>query len=119
MNTQAKLNERLAFSAPGEWVPMAQYRQFCAVGFVAETSPETEVTVQLRKATDAAGSGPANHGTAVTSNTKAVAQAYASELGEDGSGNAYTHVQATITGGGSPAADSSGVVIRGDGRFNP
>lgn len=119
MNTKAKLNERLAFSALAAWVAMEAYNQVVAVGQVAETSPETDVTVQLRKATDASGSNAADLGTAVTSPTQAVAQAYASDLGETEDGTPYTHVSATVTGAGSPAADSSGVVIRGDGRFNP
>jgi len=119
MSTKAKLHERLAFSAPGAWVSMADYRQVVAYGAVADTSPDTDVTVQLRKATAASGSNATNFGTAVTGPTQAVAQGYASELGATAGGVPFTHVSATITGAGSPAADSSGVVIRGDGRFNP
>lgn len=119
MNTKAKLNERLVFSAPATWVSMADYRQVVAVGRVAETSPTTDVTVQLRKATDASGSDAADLGTAVTTATQAIAQAYASDLGKTAGGTPFTHVSATITGAGSPPASSSGDVVRGDGRFNP
>jgi hypothetical protein len=121
MNTTAKLNERLAFSAPAEWVPMDAYRQVIAVGTIPAVSPPGDVTVQLRKALDAGGTGPANLGTAVTAPTQAVAQAYASELGATEGGVPYTHVSAVITGPGSPIAETGDgdLVIRGDGRFNP
>lgn len=119
MQTQAKLNERLTFSAPATWVPMALFDQVVAEGRVAVTSPPTNVTVQLRKATSAAGANAANLGSAVVAATQAVAQAYAADLGTHSSGAAFTHVSATITGAGSPAAASEGVVVRGAGRFNP
>lgn len=119
MTTKAKLNERLAFSAPAEWVPMAEYRQVIAAGVIAETSPPGDVTVQLRKATDDQGSDADDLGAAVQTPTRAVAQAYASDLGETAGGVPFTHVSAQITGPGSPVEESGGLVIRGDGRFNP
>lgn len=112
MQTQAKLNERLAFSAPATWVPMALYDQVVAVGHSAG-----DVTVQLRKATSAAGANAADLGSAVTADGVASAQAYAAHLGETG-GVAFTHVSATITGAGSPPAASAGSVLRGAGRFS-
>ena len=118
MKTLAKLNERLAFSVATDWVPMETYRQVVGVGLAPVTSPATEVTVQLRKATSSAGADAANLGSAVAADDQAVAQAYASELGETAGGVPFTHVSAVITSDASPDA-SFGTVIRGDGRFNP
>jgi len=119
MINNAKLNEKLAFSLPSVWVAIALYNQVVAVGTIAVTSPPGEVTVQLRKATNADGDNPANLGSAVAANNQAIAQAFASDLGETVGGVPYTHVSATITPPGSPPVAVDGVVIRGDGRFNP
>lgn len=119
MNTTAKLNERLAFTEPGVWAPMENYRQFIGVGIVVDTSPPTEVTVELHKATDVGGSDDTVIKPAVTGDTEVSVQAYTSELGETAEGIPFTHVTAIVTGGGSPPAGTNGVVIRGDGRFNP
>lgn len=119
MNTNAKLNERLAVSRPDEWVPMDLHRQVVATAIIAATSPPGQVTVQLRKATDANGTNAANLGTAVTAEDQATAQAYASDLGvHAGSGLPFTHVSAVVTPPGSPPVDVAAVVIRGDGRYN-
>jgi len=119
MITNAKINERLAFSRADQWVSMQNYDQVAAVAIAPDASPETEVTVQLRKATDASGSNAADLGTAVAANSKAVAQAFASALGETAGGLAFTHVSATITDAVSPNSEFQTVVIRGAGRFNP
>lgn len=116
MITNAKLNERLTFSRAGDWVPMANFAQVCGVGLAPVASPESSVSVQLRKATSAAGANAADLGTAATGDGQAVAQAYANELGETG-GVPFTHVQAIVTSG-SPNV-GYGTVIRGAGRFNP
>lgn len=113
MNTKAKLNERLEFSDPDEWVPMANFDQVVAVGVAYGNSPVASITVQLRKATDSSGSDADDLGSSVQADQKAVAQAYAEDLGETSGGTAFTHVQATVTGA------ENGVVIRGSGRFNP
>lgn len=119
MNTNAKLNERLVFSRPDEWVPMDIYRQVVATATIAATSPPGQVSVQLRKATDASGSNPADLGAVVTADSQATAQAYASDLGvHAGSGLPFTHVSAVVTPPGSPPVDVAALVIRGDGRFN-
>jgi len=119
----AKLNEREVYSPAGNWVPVANYRQFVGVGVLENADSTETVTVQLRKATDASGTNPANHGTAVVGTSSGAdqdlvvsAQAYASELGKTGGGLAYTHVCALVTDTGSPE-NSYGIVIRGDGRF--
>lgn len=112
MNTKAKITERLTFSLATEWVPMALFDQVCAVGLAAVTSPETSVSVQLRKATSAAGAGADDLGAAVVADGKAVAHAYAEDLGAT-----FTHVSAVITSGSPETA--FGTVIRGAGRFNP
>jgi hypothetical protein len=108
----AKLTERLAFSAPAEWVSMAEYRKVLAAASADAASPPVQVSVQLRKATDASGTNAANLGSAVTSGDVAVAEADVSDLGATVGGVLYTHVSATITNG-------NGVVIRGSGRFSP
>lgn len=116
MQTQGKINERMTFSRPGDWVPIALFDQVCAVGQAPAASPETSVSVQLRKATSAAGANAADLGSAVVADSQAVAQAYASDLGETG-GTPFTHVSAVITSGSPELAN--GIVIRGAGRFNP
>jgi hypothetical protein len=118
MIVNAKLHELLAFSAPTAWVPMANYRQVIAECRVAVASPETDVTVQLRKATDDQGSDADDLGAAVTTGTQAIAHAFASDLGKTSGGVPFTHVSAVITGAGSPLVESDGVVVRGDGRFS-
>lgn len=117
MQTKAKLTERLTFSRPTDWVPIALFDQVCAVGQAPATSPETSVSVQLRKATSAAGANAANLGSAVVADSQAEAQAYAEDLGETGGGVPFTYVSAVITSGSPETAN--GVVIRGAGRFNP
>lgn len=117
MQTHGKINERLTFSRATDWVPMAEFDQVCAVGQAPATSPETSVSVQLRKATSAAGAAADNLGSAVVADSQAVAHAYASDLGETGGGVPFTHVSAVITSGSPETAN--GVVIRGGGRFNP
>lgn len=119
MISNAKINERLAFSRTGDWVSMENYAQVCAAAIAPAASPETSITVQLRKATDASGSNAADLGTAVTADSKAIAQAYAEDLGETAGGVAFTHVAAVIADGVSPNSDFDAVVIRGAGRFNP
>lgn len=118
MITAGKINERLDFSLADSWVPMANHRQVSAVGLAPITSPSTQVTVQLRKATSAAGADAADLGTAVIADDQAVAQAYASELGETAGGVPFTHVSAVITSSASPDP-SFGTVVRGSSRFNP
>jgi hypothetical protein len=114
MQTHAKINERLTFSRASDWVPMANFAQVCAAGFVPVASPEAAVSVQLRKATSAAGANADDLGSSAGGNGSAVAQAYASELGETAGGIPFTHVSAVITGAGG-----FGTVVRGAGRFNP
>lgn len=112
MQTAGKLTDRLNFSRPVDWVPVAEFSQVAVSAFVPDTSA---VTIQLRKATDAAGTDAADHGAVVNgSNGAAKADVSANELGRTVGGVPYTHVSATITG-----TDSFGVLMRGGGRFNP
>ena len=117
MRTHGKITERLTFSRPTDWVPIAQFDQVSAVGQAPVTSPETSVSVQLRKATSAAGAGADDLGAAVVADGQAVAHAYASDLGETSGGVPFTHISAVITSGSPETAN--GVVIRGAGRQNP
>lgn len=127
MASNAQFKERLAFSAVGAWVPMAAYNRVGAVGLMDAADSTEGVTVQLRKATDAAGANAADLGTAVTvrstatnTDVSAVAEATVDDLGAVG-GVQFTHVSASITkASGSPAPGEAvyGVVYRGGARFS-
>jgi hypothetical protein len=122
-----KLTEVIAVSPAASWVAMASYRQFTGIGALTAADDGEGISVQLRKATSAAGANAADHGTAVTAastatNTdiSAMVSAFAADLGETAGGVRFTHVTATVTLTGSPAAteELSGIVIRSDGRFS-
>ncbi len=128
MITNAKISERLQVSDAAAWVPVANYRQIMAVGVMVAADATEGVTIQLRKAVDASGTSPANHGSAVTAlSTGANTTVYASTdveanaLGKTGGGVPYTHVSLTVSKAGSPAPAEViyGFILRGDGRFNP
>ena len=127
MTTKHKITEVIAISPAGTWVAMSGYRQFAALATLAAADSGEGISVQLRKATSAAGADAADHGTAVAVasadtdvDISAMTAAYAADLGETAGGVAYTHVTATVTITGSPAAteELSGIVVRCDGRFS-
>lgn len=120
-----KLSETVMVFPSGTWVDASKYRQFLGVGFLAAADGGESVTVQLRKATDAAGAGAVNFGAAVTVTEPgtspaandlltAAADGRADELGQI-AGVQYTHVSVTITDDASPEA-STGFLIAGDAR---
>lgn len=122
-----KLSEVITVSVAATWVAMDLYRQFTGIGALAAADDGEGISVQLRKATSAAGANAADHGTAVTAastatdtDLSAVVSAYAADLGETSGGVRYTHVTCTVTRTGSPASteELSGVLIRSDARFD-
>ncbi len=97
-----KLSEVAAVGSAADWLPISGYNEVsCAVVADPSSSPLSEVTVQLRKATDNTGSNAANLGSAVTGDFGVIASALAEELGNL-SGTDFTHVSATITDEASP-----------------
>lgn len=127
MTTKHKLSEVITVSVAGTWVAMDLWRQFTGVGALAAADDGEGISVQLRKATSAAGANAGDHGTAVTAastvtdtDLSAVVSAYACDLGEFSAGVPYTHVTCTVTRTGSPASteELSGVLIRSDSRFD-
>lgn len=127
MNTKHKLSEVITVSVAGTWVPMAEFRQFTGIGALEDADSGEGISVQLRKATSAAGANAADHGTAVTASStatdtdiSAVVSAYAADLGETAGGVRYTHVTCTVTRTGSPASteELSAILIRSDARFD-
>lgn len=102
----SKLEERIRVSAAaGAWFPIAGMKAVTgAAASAVASSPLSSVTVQLRKATDANGSNPANLGTSKTSNYGVVVTANAEEMGYTDATQAtpYTHVQAVVTDSASP-----------------
>lgn len=122
-----KLHEVINCSDAAAWVAMEAYRQVTGVGILVDADDGEGVTVQLRKATDASGTGAADLGDPVTvssdaadTDVTAMASAYADQLGETAGGVAFTHVSATVTKAGSPepAETLTAFVIRSDGRFS-
>lgn len=122
-----KLHEVINCSDSAAWVAMEAYRQVTGVGILVDADDGEGVTVQLRKATDASGTGAADLGSPVTVTSSAtdvdvtaMASAYADELGETAGGVAFTHVSASVTKAGSPAPAETltAFVIRSDGRFS-
>lgn len=122
-----KLTEVIAVSPAASWVAMDHYRQFTGIGTLTAADSGEGISVQLRKATSAAGANAGDHGTAVTAastvtdtDLSAVVSAYAADLGEFSAGVPYTHVTCTVTRTGSPASteELNGVLIRSDSRFD-
>lgn len=124
----SKLSERVRIYPAGVWVDASKFRQFMGFGYVEAADGGESVTVQLRKATDSAGSGATNFGTAVTTTRAgsspaaddlivAAQDGRADELGETGGGVQYTHVSVQITGDASPET-AAGVLVCGDARFS-
>lgn len=112
--TTSKLEERIRVSAAaGAWFPIAGMKAVTGVAVSAvASSPLSSVTVQLRKATDASGSNPANLGDSKTSNWGVAKTALAEELGylEAAQTTPYTHVQCVVTDSASPNT-ANGVLI--------
>lgn len=101
----------VGFASATNWLPISGFNEVsCALAADPSSSPLSEVTVQLRKATDAAGTGAANLGSAVTGDRGVIASALAEELGEDVSGNQFTHVAVVITDEASPNT-ATGVLL--------
>lgn len=100
--SHARLNEQATPDLVSSWVSMADYREYTAFAVAGDVSPRNGVTIQLRKATDASGTGAANHGSAVTADDRCSATLLAEDLGQTGGGVQYTHVSATVTDQDSP-----------------
>jgi hypothetical protein len=121
-----KLNGVINPTPVASWVPMAGYRQVTGIGVIADADDAEGVTVQLRKATSAAGANAADLGDAVTVlstdtdvDVAAMATAYAYDMGEHTDGTPFTHVSCTVSGAGSPDTETAvGVVVRSSGRFS-
>lgn len=117
---------RRSFSALGRWRWMGNYRRFGAVGILPNADAGQGVTVQLRRATDAAGSNAADLGSPTTTisdddavDVLAVAEASADDLGAFAAGVPYTHVTAVVSAAGSPAPSEPayGILFRSEGRY--
>jgi hypothetical protein len=124
----SKLSERLYVAPAGVWVSAALFERFCAVAMTTLADGGEHVGAQLRKATDAAGSGATNFGTATTTTLPGTSPAAndtiiaahdgkADELGVDGSGVQYTHVSALALSAVSPEGGVA-VLVCGDARFS-
>lgn len=116
----AKLAEVVDFAAPAStWVSVGLARQITGFALSTDvTSPANVVTVQLRKATSAAGANAANLGTAVSGDLKAAYTMLDEDLGAFTDGTPYTFVQAVVTDVDSPNAVQGGVVLS-ERRFDP
>lgn len=115
----AKLSEVSVASVAVTWVPVALFKQVSAIGVIADADSPEVLTVQLRKATDASGTGATNWGTAVTA-TSAAADSDLSAIQTeevDSIGAGYTHVAAVISSDASPETPT-GVVLRTNPRYS-
>lgn len=106
------------------WFAMANYDRVAGFASLPGAEVAESVTVQLRKATDAAGTNAANLGAAVTTtatvaNTDliAVQEAMADDLGKTGGGLQFTHVSITVTKSSDTEVASAGYLLRANGRF--
>ena len=125
--SHSKGSERINVYPVGVWVDASKFFQFTGVALLNLADGGDSVTAQLRKATDANGSNPANFGDAVTVSQpgsspaadeliKAAANGRSDELGKTGGGVPYTHVSLSISGG-SPEIEQ-GVLIGFDPRYS-
>ena len=116
----AKLAEIANVVAPAAvWVSVDLARQITGFALSTDrTSPANVVTVQLRKATSAAGANAANLGTAVAGALTAQYTMLDEDLGEFSAGVPFTHVQAVVTDTDSPNAVIGGVILSHN-RFDP
>lgn len=124
----SKLSERLNAYPAGTWVSAALFTQFCAVAFLAGADGVETVTVQARKATNAAGAGAVNHGDPVTvanpvtsppssNDIKAAVDFRSDQLGQTAGGVPYTHVSFVASDTGDTET-ATGFLIAGDARFS-
>jgi len=101
----ARLSELIKTADPAVWNPISGMKAVTGiVRALYASSPSNEVTIQLRKATDVAGSNAANLGSSVTGDYAAAVTALIEELGSFNASTPYTHVSATITDEKSPNA---------------
>lgn len=105
-----KLSEKIVGVPVTTWVPLTNFQQYTVVARAGDTSPLDDVTIQLRKATDASGTGATNHGSAVTAAGHAEASLFAADIGD------YTHVAATVTDEDSPNSVTSFAILS-DARY--
>lgn len=114
MQTHSRLAEVVKVADPATWNPISGMKAVTGiVRALLASSPSNEVTIQLRKATDNAGSNAANLGSSVTGDYAVAVTALAEELGyyNDDPDTPYTHVSATITDEKSPNAYSAVLVF--------
>lgn len=129
MYPNVRLSEVLMIAAPGQWVSAAKFERFLAVAYdtALNASPDN-LTVKLRKATDAAGSGAVDWvvGETILPGTSphaddlayAFADGKAADLGLDPNGVQYAYVEASIAEALTSPAHAAGILIAGDARFS-
>jgi len=111
-----KFSEISTFRPVTTWVPLTNFQQYTAYAEAGDASPLDDVTIQLRKATDASGTNAANHGSAVTAAPRASASVRAEDLGDFSTSLQYTHVSASVSDEDSPNTLTSAGILT-DPRF--
>ena len=103
------------------FVPVAGARRVAAhVVTGAGPAGDSTVTVQLRQATDAAGTGKKDLGTAVTvdvAETEFGDQVVETLVEQMDTNNGFTHVAVQVSA--TDAIDVAATLLRGENRFNP
>lgn len=106
-----KLNEVAAYLPVTTWVPLTNYQSYTAFARAGSASPLDDVTIQLRKATDASGTNAANHGSAVTAAVTAGVSVRAEDLGNFSASLPYKYVSAVVTDEASPNTVTSAAIL--------
>jgi hypothetical protein len=84
------------------WTSLQDAREYIVSVLAGDVSPRNGLTVQFRKATNANGDNPANHGSAITADDRILESILAADLGATNNGVPYTHVSAIVTDEDSP-----------------
>lgn len=111
-----KLAEKIVGAPVTTWVSLKNYQQYTAVARCGTASPLDDVTIQLRKATDASGANATNIGSAVTAKTHAEASLRAEDLGDFSATVPYAFVSASVSDEASPNTVTSYAVLS-DARY--
>jgi hypothetical protein len=117
-NAKNLAEEGILLSDPATWVAMDQHREYTVTSRAGDVSPLNGVTVQIRKATSAAGANATDVGSPVTADDQVIVSAFSADLGEFSAGVPFTHFSATVTDQDSPNSHITNAVRRG-ARFNP
>lgn len=134
MGTRSKLSERLRVisaitpqdidtaDVTSAYVKLDHHRRVMAVVNTASLAQGKKLTVQLKQATAAVGTGAKNLGAAVEvvagsggGAVSAIAEAMAEELD---TANGYAYVAVTVGTDAGSATDGAAFLILGDGRFS-